>query len=224
MSITEYLFSLQDLSYRDFHARLMPTVDKEKIIGVRVPFLRKKSKKTTKAEAEAFMKELPHRYYEENNLHAFIIAEIKDFDLCIKELECFLPYVDNWATCDGMNPKILGAKPCELMIKIKEWLLSGHTYTVRFAIKCLMDFYLDSNFSEEILEIVASVKSEEYYINMMCAWFFATALAKQKDSTLPFFTEGRLDTWVHNKAISKACESFRVDDETKILLRKLRIK
>lgn len=224
MSITEYLFSLQDLSYRDFHARLMPTVDKEKIIGVRVPFLRKKAKNINKAEAEAFMKELPHRYYEENNLHGFIIAEIKDFDLCIKELECFLPYVDNWATCDGMNPKVLGTRPCKLMLKIKEWLLSGHTYTVRFAIKCLMDFYLDGNFSEEILEIVASVKSEEYYINMMCAWFFATALAKQKDSTLPFFTEGRLDTWVHNKAISKACESFRVDDETKMLLRKLRIK
>ncbi len=224
MNVTELLFSMQDESYRDFHSRLMPTVDKEKIIGVRAPMLRKTAKAMTDTQADKFMKSLPHKYYEENNLHAFLIANIKDFDLCIRELDRFLPYVDNWATCDGMNPKVLGKRPDELMNKILRWLHSGHTYTVRFAVKCLMDFYLDANFSTDILQLVADVKSEEYYVKMMCAWFFATALCKQPDSTLPFFSEKKLDKRVHNKAISKACESLRVDAEIKERLRGLRIK
>lgn len=224
MTERELLFSLQDLSYRDFHAKLMPTVDKEKIIGVRVPLIRKRAKEITEEEAAIFIKQLPHRYYEENNLHAFIIAEIKDFDLCIKELDRFLPYVDNWATCDGLNPKILGTEPERLMKKILLWLKSDETYTVRFAVKCLMDFYLDKSFTPEVLKIVSQVRREDYYIRMVCAWFFATALAKRPDEALPFFTDGKLDKWVHNKAISKACESLRVAAEMKTLLRSIRIK
>lgn len=221
--IDNKLFSFQDLSYRGFHAKLMPTVSKESIIGVRVPLLRKYAKELSgTAEAERFTASLPHRYYEENNLHAFLIALTKNFDLCIERLDRFLPYVDNWATCDGMSPKILKKEPERLLLKIKEWLKSEHTYTVRFAVKCLMDFYLDENFSAEILSLVASVKSEEYYVNMCSAWFFATAVAKQPESTIPFFTERRLDKWAHNKAIQKAIESYRVDEKTKKLLKGLK--
>jgi len=224
MTITELLFSMRDTAYRDFSAKLMPTVDKSTVIGVRVSDLRKTAKKLDAKDAAEFMKALPHRYYEENNLHAFLIAGIKDFNSCIAELDRFLPFVDNWATCDGMNPKVLRNEPERLLIKIKEWLHSEHTYTVRFAVKCLMDFYLDKNFNKEILTLVASLKSEEYYINMCSAWFFATALAKRPDDTLPFFSDKRLDKWVHNKAISKARESFRVDDKMKKLLGEMRIK
>lgn len=219
------LFSLQDLSYRDFHSRLMPTVNKEKIIGIRTPVLRAFAKEFLKRnEATAFMGELPHSYYEEDNLHGMLIQKIKDFDECIIALDRFLPYVDNWATCDMMSPKVLKKEPDALLIKIKEWLSSGHTYTVRFGIKCLMDFYLDEKFSEDILKLVAGVKHEDYYVKMMCAWFFATALAKQYESTLPYLTENRLDQWVHNKTIQKSVESYRISDDTKNYLKGLKIK
>lgn len=219
--LQQKLFSMADPAYRDFHSALMPTVDKENIIGVRVPQLRKLAKEISHTcAAKDFMTQLPHRYYEENNLHAFLIALIKDYDECIKELDRFLPYVDNWATTDGMSPKALKKQPVRLLEKIKIWLQSEHTYTVRFAIKCLMDFYLDENFSEEILSLVASVKSEEYYINMCCAWFFATALAKQYDATIPYIEEKRLTPWVHNKTIRKAIESYRISGEIKEKLRK----
>lgn len=221
--IEKKLLSLQDLTYRDFHAKLMPTVSKENIIGVRVPLLRKYAKQISDTElAENFMKALPHSYYEENNLHAFLIALIKDYDICMQELEAFLPYIDNWATCDGISPKALKKEPERLLVKIKEWLKSDRTYTVRFGIKCLMDFYLDESFSEEILKLVADIKSDEYYINMCSAWFFATAVAKQPEITIPFFTEKRLEKWVHNKAIQKAIESYRIGDEIKQQLRTLR--
>lgn len=221
--IQKRLFSLQELAYRDFHSKLMPTVSKENIIGVRVPLLRKYARELSGSdEAEGFMSELPHRYYEENNLHAFLIARIEDYDLCLKETERFIPFIDNWATCDGMSPKALKKQPERLLDKIKEWLKAEHTYTVRFGIKCLMDFYLDEGFSEEILSLVASLKSDEYYVNMCSAWFFATALAKQYESTLPYLTENRLTVWVHNKTIQKAVESYRISDDVKRELRTLR--
>lgn len=219
------LFSIQDLSYRDFHAKLMPTVDKEKIIGIRTPLLRNFAKEFSKRdEAKSFMHNLPHRYYEEDNLHGMLIGKIKDFEECIKELDRFLPFVDNWATCDMLSPKVLKKSSNALMVKIKEWLKDEHTYTVRFAVKCLMDFYLDENFSEDILKLVAGVKHEDYYVKMMCSWFFATALAKQYESTLPYLTEKRLEKWVHNKTIQKAVESYRISDDTKAFLKGLKIK
>jgi len=219
------LFSFQDLSYRDFHAKLIPTVEKEKIIGIRTPVLRSFAKEFGKRdEARVFMDILPHSYYEEDNLHGMLIQKIKDFDECIRELDRFLPFIDNWATCDMMSLKVLKSEPERLMRKIKEWLSAEHTYTVRFGIKCIMDFYLEENFSEDILKLVANVKHEDYYVKMMCSWFFATALAKQYESALPYLTEKRLSPWVHNKTIQKAVESYRISDETKIYLKTLKVK
>ncbi|MBQ8504423.1 MAG: DNA alkylation repair protein [Clostridia bacterium] len=223
--IHKELFLLQDLSYRDFHAKLMPTVDKEKIIGIRTPELRKYATSFAKDKrAEAFLSALPHEYYEENNLHGFLIQKIKSFDECVTELDRFLPFVDNWATCDMMSPKVLKKEPEKLLNKIKEWLSSEHAYTVRFGVKCLMDFYLDDNFSEYVIELVSKVRHEDYYVKMVCAWFFATALAKQYDSTLPYITEKKLEKQIHNKAIQKAVESYRISDDTKEYLKKLKIK
>lgn len=219
------LLLLQDLKYKDFHSKLMPTIDKEKIIGVRTPVLRKYAKEITGSEKEqAVLSVLPHTYYEESNLHALLIQKIKDFDECIRELDRFLPFVDNWATCDMMSPKGLKKNPEKLLLKIKEWLTSEHTYTVRFAVKCLMDFYLDENFTDEVLELAADVQHDDYYVKMVCAWFFVTALAKQYEKSLPYLTEKRLDTRVHNKTIQKAVESYRIDDDTKEYLKKLKIK
>ena len=223
--IQEELFSFRDEQYREFNAKLLPTVDKEKIIGIRTPLLRKYAKAFAKRpEAELFMQTLPHDYFEENNLHAVLVQKMRSFDNCIKELDCFLPFVDNWATCDMMSPKILRKNPDALMKKIRQWLNSDHTYTVRFAVKCLMDFYLEENFTEEVLYLVSQVDKEDYYIKMVCAWFFATALAKQYESALPYLTEHRLPLWVHNKTIQKAVESYRIDDDTKKYLKTLKIK
>lgn len=219
------LFEMQDLKYRDFHSKLMPTVDKEKIIGVRVPQLRKFAREFGKTEeAKDFLKILPHKYYEEDNIHAFLIEQIKDFDECISALDNFLLCVDNWATCDMMTPKVFKKNTDKLLPKINEWLISDYAYEVRFAIGMLMKFYLDENFDEKYLELVASVKSEEYYINMMIAWYFATALAKQWDKTLPYIENKVLDKWTHNKAIQKAVESYRITDEQKKYLKTLKIK
>lgn len=210
------LFKLQDLKYRDFHARLMPTVDKDRIIGVRVPDLRKLAKRVQGTEeAEAFLKELPHTYYEENNLHAFLVELIKDFDIALYEAERFLPYVDNWATCDMFYPKVFKKNEALLMPKIDEWIKSGETYTVRYAIGLLMRM----DFKRVHMDRVAEVKSDEYYVNMMIAWYFATALAFNYDEAIKYIEEKRLDVWVHNKAIQKACESCRIDKETKEKLR-----
>ncbi len=221
--IRERLFELQDFGYRDFHSRLMPTIPKETVIGVRTPDLRRFAKEfsITPCAAE-FIKTLPHKYYEENNLHAFLIEGIKDYDECIKQLNIFLPYVDNWATCDMMRPKIFKNHLAELLSEIEKWMNSEHAYTVRFGIEMLMCFYLDDLFSPEYPEAVAKVRSDEYYIKMMVAWYFATALAKQYDAVIPYLENNRLDAETHNKTIRKAVESYRITDEQKAYLRTLK--
>lgn len=214
------LFELQDLKYRDFHAKLMPTVDKDKIIGVRVPELRKMAKRVKGTmEAEAFLKKLPHEYYEENNLHAFLVEEIKDFEAALYETERFLPYIDNWATCDMFYPKVFKKNEALLMPKIEEWIKSGKTYTVRYAIGLLMRM----DFKHEHMEMVAGVKSEEYYVKMMIAWYFATALAFNYEAAIKYIEEKRLGEWVHNKTIQKARESYRIDEDRKSILRGMKI-
>lgn len=221
--IQKRLFALQDEKYRDFCAKLTPNLDKSVIIGVRTPELRKLAKELSgKQTAAAFMESLPHEYYEENNLHGFLVEQIKDYDACADAVERFLPYVDNWATCDQMNPKVFKKHRAELLERIKVWLRAKETYTVRFGIGMLMSHYLDENFSLEYLELVAGLRSQEYYVNMMIAWYFATALAKQYDAALPYIQQERLDAWTHNKAIQKALESYRVSEEHKKELRGLK--
>jgi len=225
MNITERLLSMQDEAYKQFHCKLMPTVNPDTVIGVRVPMLRKLAKELYgTAEAEAFLSELPHKYYDENNLHAFLIAQIKDYNSCIAEVERFLPYINNWATCDGLSPKIFKKHLPELLEHIKVWLASDETYTVRFAIGMLMQFYLDDAFDLQYSDMVAAVKSEEYYVNMMIAWYFATALSKQYDAVLPYLENHKLDIWTHNKTIQKAIESYRITDNQKKYLRGLKRK
>lgn len=224
MSITEELFKLQDLGYRDFQARLMPTIDKDTIIGVRTPVLRKLAKQFAPTdEAKEFIEHLPHKYYEENNLHAFIISQTKDFDEAISQTNRFLPYIDNWATCDSFSPKTFKKHTTELLDNVKVWIKSTHTYTCRFGIEMLMSFYLDDLFKPEYAEMVASVRSDEYYVKMMIAWYFATALTKQYDATIGYITGKRLDSWCHNKTIQKAIESFCISDERKAFLKRLKV-
>ena len=223
--IQSQLFELQDVEYREFQRKLMPTVNPETVIGVRTPELRKLAKEFSKTpEAEEFIKILPHKYYEENNLHGFLIEAIKDYDQVIKAIDDFLPYVDNWATCDLMSPKVFKKHLPELYDKIKVWLKSDWTYTVRFGIEMLMSFFLDDHFQPEMPDLVAEIRSQEYYVNMMIAWYFATALAKQYEAVLPYIKERRLDKWAHNKAIQKAIESYRISDEAKAYLRTLKVK
>lgn len=223
--LQKQLFALQDVSYRDFHSRLMPNIDKETIIGIRTPVLRKFAKEMAKAgDYEAFLDELPHTFYEENNLHGFLLEDGKDYDETVDRIEQFLPYVDNWATCDMMNPKIFKKHLPKLLTKIRKWLGSEHTYTVRFAIDMLMRYYLDEAFSPEYLEWVAAVKSDEYYVKMAVAWYFQVALAKQYDAALPYIEGKRLEDWTHNKAIQKATESYRITEEQKAYLRTLKKK
>ena len=222
--IQNKLFSLQDNGYKAFHASLMPTVSKNTIIGVRVPFLRKYAKELYKSgEYVDFLRNLPHRYYEENNLHSFIIS-LLPYQSFLVEIERFLPYIDNWATCDGLKPKCIKGNEQDFVNKIYEWLSSEREYTVRFGISMLLSYYLDEHFKEEYLERVSSIRSEKYYINMMIAWFFATALAKKYDTTLPYLLERKLPIWIHNKTIQKAIESYRITPNQKNFLRALRIK
>lgn len=224
-TIQQRLFVLQDLKYRDFQQKLIPTVDPDTVIGVRTPQLRALAKELAgTAEAAEYIKQLPHRYYDENNLHGFLIEKIKDYDVAAAAIEAFLPYVDNWATCDLMSPKVFQKHLPELLERIRVWLGSGAVYTVRFGIGMLMSFYLDDAFSPEYPELVAGVRSEEYYVNMMIAWYFSTALAKQWDAVLPYIEQRRLDKWTHNKAIQKAIESYRITDAQKAYLRTLKIK
>ena len=224
-SITTQLFALQDLEYKQFHSKLMPTISPDVIIGVRTPALRKLAKETAKSTVvERFLQELPHTYYEENNLHAFLIEGIKDFYACIAALNEFLPYVDNWATCDMMAPKVLKTNLPKLYEWIKIWIASGETYTIRFGVNMLMKYYLDEAFLPEYAELVASIRSEEYYVKMVVAWYFATALAKQYEAVLPYLTEHRLDVWTHNKTIQKAVESYRITPEQKLFLKSLKRK
>lgn len=218
------LFSLQDSAYREFQSKLIPNVPAESVIGVRTPELRRLAKEIFKSgDFEGFLSSLPHKYFEENQLHAFIISEIKDFEKCLSETEKFLPFVDNWATCDQSSFKAFNNHKAELQKKIKVWIKSNHTYTVRFAIGKLMQLFLDEDFRPEYAELVASVKSEEYYVNMMIAWYFATALSKQYEAAFSFIEQKRLDKWTHNKTIQKACESFRISDERKEILRGYKI-
>ena len=222
--IQQRLFALQDAGYRDFHAALMPTVDKALVIGVRMPALRALAKELKgTALAADFMAVLPHKYYEENNLHAALIGHIRDFQPCITALERFLPYVDNWATCDMMNPKALAKDKAALLERIQLWLQSSHTYTVRFGMEMLMNHFLEEDFREEYPALVASVRSEEYYVRMMQAWYFATALAKQYEAAVTYLEQRRLGAWVHNKTIQKARESFRVSQEQKEYLKSLKV-
>lgn len=223
--VRRQLFAMQDLAYRDFHSKLIPDIDPVRIIGVRTPQLRKYVKELAKTpEAAAYLQLLPHQYYDENNLHGFLIESIRDYDACIAAVNRFLPYVDNWATCDLMAPAVFQKHLSELLEQIRVWIDSDHTYTVRFGIGMLMRFYLDDAFSREYPELVANVRSEEYYVRMMVAWYFATALAKQYDAVLPFLQEKRLEPWTHNKAIQKAVESYRITPEQKDYLRTLRIR
>ncbi len=222
--LQEKLFELQDIEYKAFHSKLMPTVDADTIIGIRTPVLRKFSNEFNKTdEAKAFLKDLPHKYYEENNLHAFLLEKITDYDILVKELNNFLPFVDNWATCDMLKPKCFKKNKDHLIIDIKRWLKSEYIYEVRFGIVCLMTHFLDDDFKESYLDLIADIKSDEYYINMARAWFFATALTKQYTSAVKIIENKALDKWTHNKAIQKACESYRVENEQKIFLRKLKV-
>lgn len=218
--IQKHLFELQDMAYRDFHSRLMPDIDKETIIGIRVPVLRKYAKSIAGTElSEKFIKELPHHYYEENNLHMMLITRIKDYDKCLSEVERFLPYIDNWATCDFPAPKCFENHKEELLPVIKRWIASGETYTIWYGIGMLMRLYLDADFDPEYVKLVAEVKSDEYYVNMMIAWYMATALAKQWDVVIPYIEEHHMSDWVHRKTIQKAMESYRITDEQKRYLK-----
>ena len=223
--IRKQLFEFQDVKYKDFQKNLIPTVDPESIIGVRTPELRKYAKQLVKEnKTDEFLRDLPHKYFDENQLHAFILSELKDYEKCVEEVCRFLPYVDNWATCDQMSPNVFKKHRTELMEYIKQWLESDKTYTVRFAIGMLMQHYLDDEFDIGYAEMVQEVKSEEYYINMMIAWYFATALAKQYDNILPILEQNRLDVWTHNKVIQKAVESYRIMPEQKAYLKSLKRK
>ena len=223
--IKKDLFALIDNEYKEFHKSLIPTIDEDTVLGVRIPALRAYAKKLYKEGGyEEFLNELPHTYYEENNLHAFLLEQIKDFDELISMTEKFLPYIDNWATCDMFMPKAFKKNKKTLYEYIKKWLKSEETYTVRYGIKLLMSLYLDEDFKEEHLELCALSCCDEYYINMVIAWYFATALFKQKKSALPFIEKRKLSAWVHNKSIQKARESKRITPEMKEYLNTLKIK
>ena len=222
--LNKKLYSLQDLKYRDMQIKIIPTVNPESIIGVRTPKLRNMAKDILKAgDYKDFLEELPHKFFEENQLHAFIISGIKNLNECMEELEKFLPYVDNWATCDQMSPKIFKRYKEELLTNVKEWIESDKTYTVRFGVGTLMVHFLDEDYDPQYPEMVAGIRSEEYYVNMMIAWYFATALAKQYESILPFIEGKRLDAWTHNKTIQKSVESRRITEEQKIYLKSLKL-
>ena len=222
-ALQQQLFTMQDLKYRDFHSRLLPGIDKETIIGIRTPILRKFAMEFRKTEeSRQFLKELPHQYYEENNLHMMLISAERDYEICLEQVKAFLPYIDNWATCDLPLPKCYVKHKEELIFEIEQWMASGKTYTIRYGIGVLLRLSRDEDFRPEYLEWVISVRSEEYYVNMMIAWYLATALAKQWDATIPYLEEKRLSEWVHKKTIQKAIESYRITPEQKVYLRSLR--
>lgn len=223
--IREKLFSLRDEKYADFTAGLIPTLPREKFIGVRTPALRTLAKEIYKSsDYREFLSDLPHKYYEEDNLHGFIICQMKDIDECVSELRRFVPFTDNWATNDCVRPPVLKKHPERAFSLAEEYLRSENPYTLRFGIGLLLSWFLDENFDRTQLDLVAEIKSDEYYVNMMIAWYFATALAKQYESTLPFLENRRLSPRIHNKTIQKARESYRVSDERKAYLNTLKIK
>lgn len=224
--ILESLMKLKDESNAIFQQKLTPGVDADRFLGARVPDCRKLAKTLMKEftdDSKVFFKQLPHYYFDENMLHGLMIAEIKDYDECIKELELFLPYIDNWAVCDSISPVSFKRNRAKLIDKCQEWISSEHTYTCRFGMLMLMKHFLDEDFKAEYLTLPANVESDEYYINMMRAWYFATALAKQWDATISIIEERTLDSWTHNKTIQKARESYRVSQEQKIYLQSLKV-
>ena len=223
--VTEKLLALGEPAYRDFLAKLIPTVDPSTIIGIRSPLMRSLTKELAGTpDAEAFLAELPHKYYEENTLHGILIERIGSYDRTIEAIDRFLPYVDNWATCDTMSPKIFKKHHAELAGKIPEWIHSDHTYTIRFGVGMRMAHFLEEDYRPDIADEVASIVTDEYYVNMMIAWFFATALAKRYDDILPVIESRRLSVWTHNKTIQKAVESYRITEDHKTYLKSLRIR
>ena len=223
MTLLDRLTEAKDDTYREFQAKLIPNISKETILGVRTPELRKIAKEVFESEErDAFLSDLPHKYYEENLIHFFILAMIKDFDTCVRTVETFLPYVDCWPVSDQATPKLFRKNHQKLLPYIKKWIASEHVYTARFGLRMLMNEFLDADFKAEYLELAASKTGEDYYLKMMIAWYFATALAKRYDETVPYFENRRLDEWVHKKAIQKAAESFRVTEEHKKYLKSLR--
>lgn len=224
-AIQARLFALQDTAYKDFQCKLIPTVDPAKVIGVRTPALRKLAAEVAKSpEAEPFLRGLPHQYYDENNLHGCLISAMRDYGQTVEALEIFLPCVDNWATCDLISPKAFRKHPPGLLEQARQWMGAEHVYTIRFGIGVLLAFYLDEAFEPRYLDWAAELRSGEYYVNMMTAWYFATALAKQYEAAVPYLEQRRLDRWTHNKAIQKAVESLRIPQETKKYLRSLKVR
>ncbi len=223
MDIQKELFALRDRTYAAFQSKLTPTVAEELFIGVRVPEARRLARAISGHPASLiFMKELPHRYYDENMLHGLLISEMKEYGACVEAVDAFLPFVDNWAVCDIMSPRVFRNNRPDLLAKIREWSASKHTYTSRFGLGMLMSHFLDEDFCPAYLDIPASIPSDEYYVKMMIAWFFATALAKQWEAAVPYLVENRLTAWVHNKTIQKARESRRITAERKAYLNKLK--
>ena len=247
--LVKRLLAEQDLKYRDFHASLLPNIDKKSIIGVRVPTMRKIAKEfassATPAELDKFLDKLPHKYFEENQVHLFVVERIKDAEQCLRRIEQFLPYIDNWAVCDGKSPKALLKDESRFYAKICEWLKSTKPYTVRFGVNMLMAFFLDDRFDKNQLKLVAAIDekifddagssgaarsskkeaqpTDRYYVQMVIAWYMATALAKQWDATFPYIKGRKLSPWIHNKTIQKACESYRITDAQKKILRGLKL-
>ncbi|MBE6784589.1 MAG: DNA alkylation repair protein [Ruminococcaceae bacterium] len=224
INIQQKLLEFQDKKYKQFNSKLIPNISPDTQIGVRIPHIRKIAKELKDTdEAKAFLNALPHKYFEENNLHGYLLEMINNFDKALEEIEKFLPYIDNWATCDTITPKIFRKNLPALYEKIKVWLKSDETYTIRFGVNMLMKFFLDENFTEEVLLLVAEIRSEEYYVNTVRAWFFATAIAKQREATLPYLENKTLDKWTHNKTIQKCIESFRITKEDKSKLKEMKL-
>lgn len=222
--IKDDLFSLKDEQYQVFQSSLIPTIPKDTVIGVRTPILRKYAKDLSNEVRDSFMQELPHQYYEENILHAICLSELKDYDLFMKEIERFLPYIDNWAVCDIIKPKVVQKDKKDFIQYIKKWIDSNEVYTIRFGIDMLMTYYLDEDYRKTYLKYTLKVKSSDYYVKMVVAWFYATALAKHYEDTLEILEEKKLPKWVHNKTIQKAIESYRITFEQKEYLKSLKIK
>lgn len=223
MKIQEELFKLQDISYKEFHSNLIPTIDKNTIIGIRIPLLRSYAMKIkyTK-EADKFLNTLPHTYYDENVLHALLLSEMTDYETFIKSIQAFLPYIDNWAVCDVLKPKSIKKHKQIFIDEIKSWISSKDTYTIRFGVVMLMTYYLDEDYQKDYLNYPLQVKSNEYYVNMAISWFYATALAKHYDEVVKILKDKKLSVWVHNKTIQKAIESYRITKEQKEELKKLK--
>lgn len=223
--LKERLDLLSDKKFHKFNSALIPNIDAATIIGVKTPELKKIAGDLYKSgDFKVFLQSLPHKYFEENQIHAFIIAEIEDFGVCINEVEKFLPYVDNWATCDQLSPKVFSKHKTECLTYIKKWITSEHPYIIRFSVNMLMRHFLEDDYNVSYSDMVSAIKHEDYYVNMSRAWYFATALAKQKQAILPYLEDRRLDVWTHNKTIQKAIESLRIDADLKDYLRTLKIK